>query len=636
MPHVALPLTLAVTSTLASSALSPSLARAGSERPRFPLKASVDGRWLVDETDRPILYQADTAWKLFVRLDLAEAEEYLRERKNQGFTAVQVMLTGFLDDRSRAGHLPFDGEHDLTRPNEAYFAHVDAVVAKAGELGLALAIAPLWAGCCGEGWAGKSKDGRPKPLDVQGPGKARAFGRWLGARYGKHPQVLWILGGDNDPRGTRASIEALAQGLKEAAPRQLVTYHAASSHSSTDPWPEARWLDVSMIYTYFRGFNRAWNKAQPDAYEEATRERSKRPARPFFLGESTYEDEHGDWGSARQARRQAYWAVLGGASGHAYGSPNWKLEGDWRATVHLPGAESLRHLHLLTVRPFHALVPDDANQVAVDGRGSFASNDYATTARSADGRFEVSYPRTLVLDLGKVAGRRVRAQWFDPRTGIVTPGGAFAARGRRAFAPPGDEDWVLVLDDADAGLPSLGASLGKDARLSSVDHRGHCRRGTPSIDGETKALPGGGIALTAHGSEYGHHCGPTRSTSTCATPARPGSAASRRAPSSTATSTASTATCSRAITPTSGYVCNARASASRRSSARTARTGVSPARPPSTSSCLRSCTWAWRSRPPPRAPSMRARPLFFATCGGCPIRQRRADGAARRAGRRGR
>lgn len=58
-----------------------------------------------------------------------------------------------------------------------------------------------------------------------------------------------------------------------------------------------------------------------------------------------------------------------------------------------------------------------------------------------------------------------------------------------------------------------------EVALESVDHRGNCRGGTPSVDGETKvtAAPGKGadkgkgaalaIDLTAYGSEYGHHCG---------------------------------------------------------------------------------------------------------------------------------
>ena len=51
-----------------------------------------------------------------------------------------------------------------------------------------------------------------------------------------------------------------------------------------------------------------------------------------------------------------------------------------------------------------------------------------------------------------MAGRRVRAQWYDPTSGryVGAHGSPLAATGTRRFRPPGrnhdgDSDWVLVL-----------------------------------------------------------------------------------------------------------------------------------------------------------------------------------------------
>jgi len=422
--------------------------------PKFPLKLSENRRHLVDQDGTPFLYHADTAWMLFLKLTEAEAQEYMARRRKQGFNAIQVQLTGFLGMTNRGGELPFAGtppEQDFARPNERFFACVDRVVAEARRQGLLLAIAPLWSGCCGEGWAGKEKDGRLKPLNANGPAACHAFGHWLGKRYGRFDHILWILGGDNDPHNARAEIRALGLGLKESAPHQLITYHAASSHSSTDVWPaDEPWLDVSMVYTYFRGFNKAWNKNQPDVYEVSHAEFAKIPVRPFFLGESTYEGEHGVWGSALQARKQAWWCVLGGGCGHAYGSPNWNMPPNWRETLEFPGANSLKHLRaLLGSKPWWKLLPDVNNIVAVEGRGPYATNDYAVTALANDGSFALSYlpsKRTLVIDLTKLSGARVAAAWFNPRTGETTRIGEFADKKRHAFEPHADGDWVLVLE----------------------------------------------------------------------------------------------------------------------------------------------------------------------------------------------
>ncbi len=422
----------------------------------FPLQISENRRHLVDQQGTPFLYHADTPWMLFTKLTEAEAREYIDRRKAQGFTALQVMLTGFLGLTNRAGELPFVGrppEQDFARPNEPFFAHVDRVVAEAHRQRMLLAIAPAWSGCCGEGWAGQEKDGALKPLNANGVEKSRELGRWLGKRYAKFDNVMWILGGDNDPDNARFEIRALGLGLKDAAPHQLITYHAASTHSSTDVWPaDERWLDVSMVYTYFRGFNKAWNKNQPDVYEVSHAEFAKIPMRPFFLGESTYEGEHGAWGSPVQARKQAYWCLLGGGSGHAYGSPNWNMPANWRDVLELPGANSLKHLRsLLESRAWWKLVPDTNNLVAVEGRGPFATNDSAVTALANDGSFALSYlpsKRALTIDLTKVSGARVVASWFNPRTGETTRIAEFTDKQRHSFEPLGDGDWVLVLDNS--------------------------------------------------------------------------------------------------------------------------------------------------------------------------------------------
>lgn len=442
----------------AAFAVAAPMAMGADPSPVLPLKVSASGRHLVDQKDRPFLYCADTAWMLFLKLTRPEAAEYLSARQAQGFNTVQVQLTGFLGQSNRDGHLPFAGtppEQDLSRPVEAYFAHAESVIDEARRLGLLLAIAPAWSGCCGEGWAGTDKEGRPKPLNQNGPDRCQAWGEWLGRRFGKFPNVIWILGGDNDPHNARNEIRALATGLKSAAPHQLVTYHAASTHSSTDVWPaDEPWLDLSMVYTYFRGFNKAWNKNQPDVHEVSHAEFAKSPVRPFFLGESTYEGEHGDWGSPLQVRKQAAWCLLGGGCGHAYGSLNWNFPDAWRDHLKLPGASSLRHLRdTLERRQWWLLVPDTAHALLADGHTRTAPNDAAVAAVASDQSFAVAYlpsarPLRLHLQQLRPAGGPLALSWIEAATGKIHPPARHSADSTLNISPPGPGDWILAIDPA--------------------------------------------------------------------------------------------------------------------------------------------------------------------------------------------
>jgi hypothetical protein len=81
--------------------------------------------------------------------------------------------------------------------------------------------------------------------------------------------------------------------------------------------------------------------------------------------------------------------------------------------------------------------------------------DRAAAARAADRSFAIAYVpsvRAVTIDLSKLSGPRVQAQWCDPHNGTCAPvsGSPFAATGPLPFLPVGPNsgafgDWVLVL-----------------------------------------------------------------------------------------------------------------------------------------------------------------------------------------------
>ena len=416
---------------------------------KFPLRASTNGRHLVDAGGNPFFYQADTPWMLLFRLTLPEAEEYLADRKAKGFSALQVMMTGFMGMENREGQAPFGADLDLSKPNEAFFAHADKVIQKASDMGMLLMIAPLWSGCCGEGWAGREQDGRLKPLNANGPEKAYQWGRWLGERYGKHDNIAWLMGGDKDPGESHELIRQLARGIHAAAPRQLMAVHNAPGNASAVFYNDQPWLSLNAAYTYEEVFKHILGEWQ-----------RTRPERPIFLAESGYEHESNDkrGGTPFRLRRQAYGAILSGAlAGHAYGHRElWRVTDKWRESLQDTGSKQMAFVsRLFATRAWWKLEPEAADELVTQGRGKVGDDDYITAARAADGSLAIVYlptSRPLTVDLSRL-GAPISAQWFDPTDASLKPvqGDALPNIGIHEFAPPernasGDSDWVLLLE----------------------------------------------------------------------------------------------------------------------------------------------------------------------------------------------
>jgi hypothetical protein len=423
--------------------------------PQLPLKTSADGRYFQDQAGQPFLYQADTGWQLFARLTLPEAREYLTLRQRQGFTAVQVMFSMNPDSANRAGQRPFLN-FDFGQPNDTYFAHAGRVIQLADSLGLLVNVSPFWIGCCGEGFG---VGGVHELYKQAGPIKTRALGQYLGKRFGGFKNLIWTMGGDNDPRSIRAEIVALAEGLHAAAPGQLMTFHASPPHSSTDLFQYANWLSFSMIYTYWREKPNPWVDPQqmPHVYEAALREYNKSDRLPFVLGESQYEGSgkryDNDIGTAQHVRRQAWWTMLCGGAGHAYGHDGWNFPPDWRAIMQYPGgSQHLGQLSaLLRQVAWQTLRPDQRHEIVVEGYGQYGRADYVAAAITDDGQTLLAYlpqPGRVLVDLSKFKAARLSVRWYDPRTGAFGPAETVPNAGLKRFTSPPQDDWVLVVMNA--------------------------------------------------------------------------------------------------------------------------------------------------------------------------------------------
>jgi hypothetical protein len=414
----------------------PALAQA--QDPGFPLRVGPDGRHLVDQRGVPFLIHGDTPWSLTHNLTYEEAVRYMTARKAQGFNTLMVSVPDAYDPDGnktyppdRYGHHPFVDD-DLTRPVEAYWAHVDRVFAEARRLSLLLLVTPAYLGA--------DRDGYVDLLKKAGPPRCREYGLWIGRRYQGLGNLVWVHGGDRNPWDVRDEVRALAQAIREVDERHLHTAHWANGTAALDWFGDEGWLDLNSSYTY-----------GPVAFRILA-DREGPLVRPTFLIESHYENDFGGK-TADDVRAYPYRAILSGAAGHLFGNrPAWFCGRGWEDALDSPGARAMAHvIALFRSRPWYDLEPDRTHQLVVEGHWESGADDGVQAAYTRDRTTLLAYlpaPRREVrVDLERLIGRRMRGHWFDPRTGAATPIEPFDRAGTRVFTVPAEGDWVLVLDD---------------------------------------------------------------------------------------------------------------------------------------------------------------------------------------------
>ena len=434
------------------------------------LAVSENGRYLIQEDETPLFYLGDTGWELFHRLSLPEAEKYLSDRSEKGFTVIQAVVLsqiGGLTDPNANGDLPLT-DQDLTKPNEAYFQHVDAIVELAESLNLYIGMLPTW----GSYWSTTNGNNL-----LFTPETAESFARFLGERYQDHKNIIWILGGDENINNDqeRAIIEAMAAGLQQGdGGNHLITFHPRGPGRSSDYFHESDWLDFNMSQSS-HGAHDHDNGLYAEYDYQLT------PVKPTLDGEPRYEmipagfynrganpmDVFTDF----DCRQAAYWSVLAGACGHTYGHNSiWQMWAPgknpvldaripWYEAISHPGSLQMKHLRtLFEARSFSKLVPDQTLVLS----GSTSGGGKIRAAIANDGSFAVFYTplgEPFTVDQSRITGVKLKGIWYDPRYGVSHPihtGNTFAVQ---TYTPPTTgrgNDWVLIIENADLGLPVPG------------------------------------------------------------------------------------------------------------------------------------------------------------------------------------
>ena len=444
-----------------------------------PLRVSENGRFLVRADGKPFFYLGDAAYMLFYNLTDPEIADYLKDRAAKGFTVIEAGLTRGIQQlptvhgertfQARKGKPKAD---DFSRPNEAFFLHVDRAVAVAAKLGLHVTLFPIW----------------DKLLEDLTEDEARIYGEFLGRRYKEQP-VIWSLVGDVAPRGHEAVMRSLAAGLLAGhGGTQLMTFKPRGGASSSTGFHHDPWLSFNSIQG-----SHAWYRPPENPRPTLiARDYARQPAKPTMDSESGFENipeglsrrgTRSMWAKVpveerfktHDVRRVAYWTVFAGGCGFTYGangvyqftkasldySQRWDPGMEWREALNLPGASQMIWLRrLLESRPFLTRVPDQTLIASPNSENEGPDHIQATRDESGSYAFVyLAFGQPVSIALEKLSGATLAATWFNPCTGASAPISTFAKSGVREFVPPSrgiDHDWVLVLDDAEKQFPAPG------------------------------------------------------------------------------------------------------------------------------------------------------------------------------------
>jgi hypothetical protein len=429
------------------------------------LRVSDNHRFLVTEEGKPFFWLADTAWQLIHDLEEAEIRRYFSDRQDKGFTVIQtVVLAELRSDKPNAcGHFPIEpGRPDRPivkdGPDNDYWDDVERVLRIADEYNLYVGLLPTWGKWVITDWQSGIVDGI---FTVE---NSEIYGRFIGSRFRNYSNIIWILGGDKAAPTDEAKAiwRAMARGIAigvsgiEDYSKVLMTYHTSGPGSTAWFLNKEQWLDFHGLQSGHGRWALNWMMVE-HAY-------TMKPTMPVIDLETSYPGfRHGrppTVATDDDARRAAYWAVFAGAAGHTYGHHSiWQMHSPkhpgmanpkeyWYDALDAPSAIQMGYLRkLIESRPFLTQKPD-LSLLAFEQTKPWEM----CLALRGDGYAMVYTPtgRLLSIQMDKLPGTRVRASWFDPRTGKTSVIGEFENRGQRTFDPPGDEamgnDWVLVLE----------------------------------------------------------------------------------------------------------------------------------------------------------------------------------------------
>lgn len=421
----------------------------------FPLGISANKRYLVSPSGVPSFANWESSWLLISEPSLSDAIAYLDNCVLRGVNGVQVQLFSKVqtnNPNNGLGQAPFTTPNDFATLNPAYLSHAADVIAAANARGIVVILAACYAGNGSTNTPANDDDGWFVEMVSNGATKVQALGAAVGAWAVALPNIIWLIGGDENTPATL--YNSLITGLKSTDSLHLFTGHWANGSISTDIIAT---LDINGGYQ--------WGLQVRD---QIVRAYAVAGPKPCFMIEGLYDGNlsASPQGNAFAVRQQQWTVMCAGAMGAVNGnesiwwfnSSNPKCPGvgltrtDYKTHYADPSMVASSYwAAFFKARNWWKLAPDTGNTFITSGSGSGTTASGATLA--SDGSFGIAYVQaagSVTADMTKLSGT-ITARWFDPTANSYTSIGSFANTGTHAFTKPGsnsfgDADWILVLE----------------------------------------------------------------------------------------------------------------------------------------------------------------------------------------------
>lgn len=479
----------------------------------YPIKKSTNGRYLVDQNDKPFPILGRTAWFLMSQ-PANKYRKFLDNTVTHGYNSIEISV---LTHDARAEHPPFNGNGhapflktlegaawngsltytdttkqapDITSPNEIFWQHIDSLLAYCMSKNILVFLFPAYVGYDGneQGWF--------QELVANGPEKCKAYGQWIAKRYKNQKNIVWMLLGDMGKGFSsqqKAAEAGLIEGLKSVK-GQSIEYSAEGS-----PGQHAAGTDFGYAMTINGAYT--WTPKEMSVPTLCRSAYSYCPVMPAFLLEEPYDEEGPDGNSVNPSatqpvRRFQWWGWLSTIGGYIAGNGYiWPFKSpEWEKHLDTKGTYDMERLNkFIQSYSWWELVPSGLQgmkALITSGGGDPADSNYVAAAATPSGTLMIAYvpPHhngNITIDLTAMQPNPI-AKWYDPTSGTYTKiSSPLSNKGTHEFIFPGKNkagatDWVLVIE-ANIDQPSSTTAIKKPLTVSSNPNYFQDDSGAPII-----------------------------------------------------------------------------------------------------------------------------------------------------------